>query len=53
MKEYKQENYQQNKDKIKKRDSQPFCCECGSTCRHAGKAEHFRSIKHQTYLKQV
>ena len=49
-------NYQklwkeQNKDKIKDYNLKKYSCECGSVCFLQQKNRHFRTMKHQEYLK--
>ena len=39
-----------NKDKIQERKTKPWTCECGSTCRHGDKSQHFKSKKHQEFI---
>ena len=43
--------YQDHKDEIKAKKSVKYECECGSICQKNGKAEHERSLKHQTFKK--
>jgi hypothetical protein len=45
--------YIKNKEKIIENNKNKYDCICGSQCRHAGKAEHFRSKKHQKYLESI
>jgi hypothetical protein len=42
--------YQANKDKIKAKQTELITCECGSTIRRGGYAEHCKSVKHKEYL---
>ena len=42
-----------NKDKIKEYESKKFNCDCGSECAFKRKQRHFRTIKHQEYLKTL
>lgn len=51
IKEYKKNHYLKNKQKILERQNQEFTCECGSTIKYGGKAEHMRSVKHKTYIE--
>lgn len=44
--------YRDNKDMILAKQKEKYVCACGSTFRHADKARHERSKKHQEYLKQ-
>jgi hypothetical protein len=32
---------------------QVFTCECGSEIRTAGRAEHYRSVKHKNYIESI
>lgn len=48
----KKQNYRENREKVAEKRAVPFICECGSTCRIADKARHFKSLKHQNYLKE-
>ena len=45
--------YQQNKESILEKQSKPFYCDCGATCVWGRKARHFRTKKHQEYMKQL
>ena len=45
-------NYQKHKDKYLARQKQPYHCKCGATCVLNAKARHFRTQKHQNWLKQ-
>ena len=49
--ERNKQNYQQNKEKYLAQQKQPFYCECGAKCVLNVKARHFRSQKHQDWLK--
>ena len=42
-----------NKDKIKEKRSQKQTCECGSVFQVYNKSNHFKTIKHQNYLKTI
>ena len=42
-----------NIDKIKERKVIPFYCDCGCTIQSCEKSRHFKSQKHQNYLKQI
>ena len=42
-----------NKDKINEYESKKFNCDCGSECAFKRKQRHFRTIKHQEYLKTL
>ena len=48
-KEYKQNN----KDKIKEYETLKFTCECGSLCVRKQRERHYRTEKHQLYLKSL
>ena len=48
----KREHYQENKDNIRARQTRPFNCDCGSVCQWNVKGRHFKSQKHQDWLKQ-
>lgn len=45
-------NYQKNKDKYLAQQKQPYHCKCGAICVWNAKARHFRTQKHQDWLKQ-
>ena len=48
-----QEYYERNKQHISEsRKAQKFTCQCGSTLRNSDKSAHYKSKKHQNYLKQ-
>ena len=49
----KHEWYQKNKEKILESQKQAFICECGSEIRTAGRAEHYRSVKHKNYIESI
>jgi len=51
IKEYNKEYRMKNKDKIRERRKQKFKCECGSILRKSDKAQHFKSIKHKTFME--
>ena len=53
MKEYKDEWYQKNKEKILAKQKQMLVCECGAEIRCSGKAEHLRSTKHKNYVESL
>jgi len=42
----KKEYYKINKEKIKERQSIPWLCDCGSSCRINEKSSHLKSLKH-------
>jgi hypothetical protein len=44
--------YQDNIEEINKKRSEKFNCVCGSIGRHGDKAKHFKSIKHQEFIKK-
>ena len=48
----KKEHYQENKDKIREKQTRPFYCDCGSICQWNVKGRHLKSQKHQDWLKQ-
>ena len=50
--ERNKQNYQKNREKYLAYQRQPFHCQCGTTCVLNVKARHFRSKKHQDWLKQ-
>ena len=63
IKEQIKEYYEANKNKImehkkqyyqktKEQKLKPFVCECGSICCYCGRSKHFKTQKHQDYLKQ-
>jgi len=47
--EYNKEYYEINKEKLKEK----YTCECGGVCVIGQKKRHFRSLKHQNYLKSL
>lgn len=47
--EQQKEYREKNKDQIEAKKREPFACECGSVIRHAHKARHFRTLKHQHF----
>ena len=54
----KEKQYRQdNKDKVQARRKeyckQKYNCECGSVCSLNVKAAHFKTLKHQNYIKQL
>ena len=50
--ERNKENYRKHRDKYLAQQKQPFHCECGTSCVWNVKARHFRSMRHQNWLKQ-
>ena len=53
IKEYQRQRYQQNKDEInRRRRTNKFVCGCGSSCAKQQQQRHFKSKKHQEWLKQ-
>jgi len=48
-KDYFKEYYQVNKEKLRKK----FLCECGGKYSYNSKSRHFKTDKHQKWLKQV
>ena len=50
--ERNKQNYQKNREKYLAYQRQPFHCQCGATCVLNVKARHFRSKRHQDWLKQ-
>ena len=44
--------YQHNREKYLAQQKQPFHCDCGASCVWNVKARHFKSQKHQQWLKQ-
>jgi hypothetical protein len=50
-KQHAAEWYQQNKERLQEKQNKLFICECGSQVKCGGKAEHLRSVKHQTFVK--
>jgi hypothetical protein len=59
MKEYNNEYYKQNQEKLrqyyqdnKEKINKKFTCECGGCYTFQNKARHFKSLKHQNYLKE-
>lgn len=52
-KQYDFQYYRENKDKIAQWQKQKHNCECGGNYTSAGKAQHIKRIKHQTYLRQT
>ena len=51
--EKKKQYREQNRDKILEKYKQKFECECGGTYTLANKAQHFKTKKHQDYLKSI
>lgn len=49
-KQYREEHKDELAKKRKERDKRKYECSCGSICSIAGKSEHERSQKHQTFL---
>ena len=47
LKEYKREHYLKNKDKLNEKND----CPCGGRYSFSTKSRHFKSIKHQNFLK--
>ena len=45
--------YQENKEKRKEYNTQPFVCDCGSTITINSKSSHFKTLKHQNYINQM
>jgi hypothetical protein len=45
--------YESNKDIITQKIKQPYNCDCGSICRINEKSRHFKSKKHQNYIKSL
>jgi hypothetical protein len=45
--------YEKNKEIISNRDKQKYTCDCCSTCRFGDKSRHFKTIKHQKYIKII
>jgi hypothetical protein len=49
--------YELNKDKIleykRMHGKRPYNCDCGSICRISEKSRHFKSLKHQNYIKSL
>ena len=45
--------YQENKDKIRKKQKEKFECECGGRFTTSSKARHQRTKKHQEYLSTI
>ena len=50
IKKDKEEWYQRNKEKILAKQKEVFLCDCGSSVRCSGRAEHYRSVKHKQHL---
>jgi len=53
IKQKSHEWYEKNKEKILDRMQQIFVCECGSSIQCCGKAEHYKSVKHNTYIENL
>lgn len=51
--EIAKKKYEENKQIINEKRKEKFTCECGSICRIADRAKHFKSKKHQEYLSSV
>ena len=50
FKVYREQNKEKIKEQIKKRNNQPFKCECGGNYTYVNKSTHFKSKKHLDYL---
>jgi hypothetical protein len=50
---YKKEYEEINKEKIKEKRKEKMTCECGSIFRKSDKHQHYKSKKHQNYLKTI
>tara|TARA_R110002012_G_scaffold108224_3_gene250769 strand:+ start:464 stop:931 length:468 start_codon:yes stop_codon:yes gene_type:complete len=53
MVEYMKQHYIDNKETIRLRQDKKYNCECGGKYTHSNKARHFKSPKHQDYLKNL
>ena len=53
IREMKQTHYIANAEKIKERQGQQIVCECGCIYTHGHRQRHFRTQKHQNYLKSM
>mgnify|MGYP005995719457 CR=1 FL=1 len=49
-KNYEKKRYQENREKLLKKWSEKFDCECGGKYTHSHKTRHINSKKHQSYL---
>ena len=45
--------YENHKETLNIKLSKPFSCKCGSVCCYGDKSKHFKTIKHQNFLKQI
>jgi len=51
--EYKKQHYIDNKESINLKQNKKYNCECGGKYTYAHKLRHFRTQKHQDYLKNL
>ena len=51
IKDYHKQYYEEHKGELNMRRSEKFDCECGGKYSRTNKAKHFKSNKHQKYLK--
>ena len=51
-KEYRKDNKEKVEARVKEYRKIKYNCECGSICSRYMKSNHFRSIKHQEFIKQ-
>jgi len=43
----------QNKESIRANKNRKYCCECGCRYTHSNKLKHFKTAKHQNYIKKI
>ena len=53
MVEYNKQRYIDNLESIKLKQNKKYNCECGGKYTHSNKTQHFRTPKHQEYLKNL
>jgi len=52
-KEYEKEYFENNEQKINEKRKEKYTCECGKICTIQHIKRHFKSLKHQNYLKSL
>lgn len=52
-KEHIKQYYQDNREKIRLKCSQPYQCACGNVLTYEHKSRHFKTKKHQAYLISI
>ncbi len=51
-KEYREEYYSKNKDVLNAKANAKHTCECGGNYAHKHRSTHFKTLKHQKFVKQ-